>query len=1036
MTAPAAVLKLVEKFETNAHEYRAATYNETALRRDFLDPFFAALGWDVANERGESETRRDVLHEFSTKSESGKSRAPDYAFRAGQHSEKPLFFVEAKKPSVNLRDSKGFALQTREYGWNAGLPFCVLTDFEEFVIYDCRFKPVVTDGSETARSDYFKYTEYADKWEKLVALFGREAVYAGALQKKAQEAPKKGTVTVDAAFLHMIEGWRARLADNLARNNRGLSAVDLNYAVQMTIDRIVFLRIAEDRDLETWGRLQEMSRRKNVYAALREAFTDADVRYNSGLFHFAGGRKSGAKKRPGFADTLTPNLKIDDNILEGIISDLYRPNPFNFRVMPIEILGQVYEQFLGKVIQLKPPRGVKVEDKPEVRKAGGVYYTPSYIVDAIVKQTVGALCEGKTPKQVEALRVLDPACGSGSFLIGAYNSLLGWHLDFYTKGDPRPHCKGPNAALFAVPNPPGVQDANAAPSYRLTTREKKKILLNNIYGVDIDRQAVEVTKLSLLLKVLEDESSEGLRLLNEPALPDLDDNIQCGNSLIGNDFYDVKNGGLARDTLSEAEQERINAFDWDKCFQGVMKGGGFDAIIGNPPYRREKDFKHLMDEIARTEFGKKYRAPRMDLWYYFVHRGLELLKKGGSLSFITNAYWTAGTGAEKLILALQNEAHLDEVFFFGSLNVFYQVSGQHMIFRVSNAPRNAPTLVRLVQPTTEKSAEPFVIGQAPVKSFSKTAKQLFRSGKIDLQPTPGKLLSNLDKHTPLGELGLVRQGIAENPATINRKTNETHDNAWEIGQGVFALTPKEVKALKLPDAEKSLLRPYHDLCDIGRYVLASEPSRTLIYSTRDTLPDIKQFPVIGRHLKQFRVIMDARRETLNGANSWWHLHWPRDENLWRADKILSVQMGERPAFVPSYAPTYVSFSVNVFVPSETTKENLLYLTGLLNSRLLWKWYEHNAKRRGVGLEINGNVLSRTPICRINFADAADKARHDNMVSLVETMLELQQKAGQESNPATQAVLARRIASTDAQIDALVYELYGLSEDEIALVEGG
>lgn len=356
-----------------------------------------------------------------------------------------------------------------------------------------------------------------------------------------------------------------------------------------------------------------------------------------------------------------------------------------------------------------------------------------------------------------------------------------------------------------------------------------------------------------------------------------------------------------------------------------------------------------------------------------------------------------------------------------------------MIFRVGNAPKNASTLVKLVRPTTEKSAGPFVTEQSPVDSFLKTPEQLFRNGKIDLQPTPGELLASLGRHTPLKELGLIRQGIAENPATINKKTNEAHGNTWLIGQGVFTLTPKEVSDLKLPELEKRVLRPYHDLCDIGRYILAAEPSRTLIYSTRNTVPDIKKFPTLGRHLKQFRSVMMARRETLSGSNSWWHLHWPRDETLWTATKILSVQMGERPSFVPSFEPTYVSFSVNVFVPFSTTAESLLYITGLLNSRLLWKWYQHNAKRRGVGLEINGNVLERTPIRIIDFTNAADRARHDEVVSAVEQMLSLQTQLADAKNPATKANLAARIASTDARIDTLVFALYGLDQSEIDLV---
>jgi hypothetical protein len=209
----------------------------------------------------------------------------------------------------------------------------------------------------------------------------------------------------------------------------------------------------------------------------------------------------------------------------------------------------------------------------------------------------------------------------------------------------------------------------------------------------------------------------------------------------------------------------------------------------------------------------------------------------------------------------------------------------------------------------------------------------------------------------------------------------------------------------------------------------------LIYSTRHTCPEVDAYPNIRAHLLRFRKIMEARRETRSGANSWWQLHWPRDESLWRSRKILSVQMGARPAFVSAERPVYVPFSVNVFVPFDQTEEHLHYITALLNSRLMWKWYRHHAKRRGVGLEINGNVLARTPVRTIDFSDPADKARHDRMVALVGRMLAAkQQLAAATGTKQERHLYERKCAATDEQIDALVCELYGLTPRETASVE--
>jgi len=1020
MSTPDALIDLVTRFDENRDAYRSGRYNETQARREFIDPLFGLLGWDVDNRSGAPEAYKDVVHEDAIKV-GGAHKAPDYGFRTGGSRK---FFVEAKKPSVNLMDDPLPAFQLRRYAWSAKLPLSILTDFEEFAVYDCRITPDQKDTAATARLNFVPYREYPDRWDEIASIFAKDAVLSGSLDTYAEVArTKRGTATVDAVFLREIESWRVALARDIAERNPALTRRDLNYAVQMTIDRIIFLRMTEDRGIEEYGRLQVLLNGGQTYARLRDLYRKADERYNSGLFHFhqERGREEGY-------DDLTPRLEIGDDTLKGIFRHLYFPDsPYEFSVLPVEVLGQVYEQFLGKVIDLDRDRAVTIEEKPEVRKAGGVYYTPKYIVDYIVEQTVGKLLEGKRPGPrgaVSKLRIVDPACGSGSFLIGAYEYLLDWHRDRYIEDGPERHKR----ELYLGP---GGQ-------WLLTTAEKRRILLNNIHGVDIDPQAVEVTKLSLLLKVLEGESGEALNrqlsMFHERALPDLGNNIKCGNSLIGPDFYANQQTSF----FDDEEHYRINVFDWNAEFPEVFdsKQPGFDAVVGNPPYRRELDYKSLMDEIAATSFGKKYRAPRMDLWYYFLHRGLELLNPSGSLSFIVNAYWTAGTGASKLIAALRDSAHVNEVFFLGNLRVFKDVSGQHMILSVASEVSSSSITIKMPPSNSTSTAESLVTGLNPVNTYSKSVDQFFLGDKIDLQPPADSLLSKIGIGQGLDQLGLVRQGIAENPASINRKTNQKHGDPWQVGQGVFALSKAELQGLELSVKEQALLRPYHDLSDLARYFIAKEPSLTLIYSTRHTAPNIDLYPAIKQHLSQFRGVMDLRRETRSGSNSWWHLHWPRDEGVWKAAKVLSVQMGERPSFVSAPETTYVPFSVNVFVPFASTQEHLNYFTGVLNSRLLWKWFSHHAKRRGIGLEINGNVLSRAPIRRINFSNQHEYYLHSQMVRLVDRMQQLQLRVRTSNVSHVRTVLQRQIEATDRQIDQLVYVLYGLTDDEIAIVEAG
>ncbi len=611
--APSVIADLVERFEQQGDAYKSGQYNEAQLRKEFVDPMFKALGWDMENVSGYAEAYKEVIHEDAIKV-GGATKAPDYCFRIGGTRK---FFLEAKKPAVDIKTDAHPAYQLRRYAWSAKLPLSILTDFEEFAVYDCRIEPRLDDKASVARVLYLNFHEYAERWDDIAKIFARDSILKGSFDKFAESTKaKRGTAEVDDAFLDEIEKWRADLARNLALRNPKLSQRHLNFSVQRTIDRIVFLRICEDRRIEVYGRLQALLNGEHTYRRLYQLFREADQRYNSGLFYF---EKERDRVEP--PDDLTPELEIDDAVLKKIIRRLYYPDsPYEFSVLPADILGQVYEQFLGKVIRLTEGHQAKVEDKPEIKKAGGVYYTPTYIVDYIVKNTVGKLLENKTPKQAVKLRIIDPACGSGSFLIAAYQYLLNWHRDWYVADDVKKWATGRNPPVYR----------GMGGEWKLTTTERKRILLQNIFGVDIDAQAVEVTKLSLLLKVLEGESEQTLatqlRFYHERALPDLGRNIKCGNSLIGPDFYDQQE----MDFLDEEERYRINVFDWNAEFPEIMKAGGFDAVIGNPPYGIP--FSDMETRYLLTEFQDARKSP--DSYCLFIIQGFRLLRPSGVLSFI------------------------------------------------------------------------------------------------------------------------------------------------------------------------------------------------------------------------------------------------------------------------------------------------------------------------------------------------------------------------------------------------------------------
>ncbi len=649
MSAPKDVLHLVEKFDQHLKAYRSPQYNEAQLRNEFLNPFFKALGWDMDNSQGLAEAYKDVIHEDSIRI-GAAVKAPDYCFRIGGTRK---FFLEAKKPSVDIGQETPAAYQLRRYAWSAKLPLSILSDFEEFAVYDCRVKPKKTDSASTARVFLCQYQDYPEKWEWISSIFSKDAILKGSFDKYAEEnRTKRGTTEVDDDFLGTIERWRSELAKNLALRNSNLSQRELNFGVQRIIDRIIFLRICEDRGIEPYGRLQGLTNGPNIYPRLCEVFEDADAKYNSGLFHFQA--EKGRRELP---DEITLGLQVDDKLIRTLLRDLYYPeSPYEFTVISSDILGQAYEQFLGKVIRLTEGHHAVVEDKPEVKKAGGVYYTPTYIVDYIVRQTVGKLVEEKTPKQISKMRILDPACGSGSFLINAYQFLLDWHHEWYLAHKPETWTKGRNPVLVQT-----------MAGWKLTIAERKRILLDNIYGVDIDPQAVEVTKLSLLLKVLEGESEQTiqpyLRLFAQRALPDLGNNIKCGNSLIGPDFYSQKEIPL----LSDEDRFRINAFDWRLEFAEIMESGGFDSIVGNPPYigfhgfKMEKRFLSKSYDVAQGKY---------DIYLPFIEQSIRLLKEGGLLGFICPTNFMKRDHGARLRAHLRTATRILEICDFEDVRIF------------------------------------------------------------------------------------------------------------------------------------------------------------------------------------------------------------------------------------------------------------------------------------------------------------------------------------------------------------------------------
>jgi len=941
---------LIEKFSSQIDHYKSLNYNETQTRQDFINPFFSALGWDIDNNKQQLETYRDVRHEDKIKV-NGHTKAPDYSFNIEG---KRKFFVEAKKPAIPIRENAEPALQVRNYGWNAKLSISIVTDFEEFAIYDCTKKPKNIENANAKRLKYIYYTDFLKEFDFIYDTFSYNSVFNGSIENFAQSKINfKTAEPVDKEFLNSIESWRAILATTIALRNKELEEEDINFSVQQIIDRIVFLKVCEDRKIEQENSLFKLIKSGNYYQNLYHYFQTADQKYNSGLFDF--------KK-----DIITKNLEVDNKVIKKIVTELYGKNKenekeygFNFAIIPVEILGLAYEQFLGKVIRLTTAHHAKVEEKPEVRKAGGVFYTPEYIVEYIVKQTVGTLIEGKTPEEISKIKILDPSCGSGSFLLGAYQYLLDYHLKYYHQ------LRTQNPKQNTIHNLPLTADGS------LTNKEKKRILLNNIYGVDIDTQAVEVTKLSLLLKALEGETETSvqtsIQLFKERILPTIDNNIQCGNSLIGTDFYN------AELQLTPKEERKINVFDWNEAFSQIFKNGGFDCVIGNPPYGalfQKYETSYLLNNYNLQNY-------QLDSYFLFIEKSSRCLVENGLLGYIIPNTWLLNLTTSKIRDYIFRNISILTIINFKK-KVFDQavVDTQIVLLKNRKPENNHKIKIKIIEKDNS-----FSIHSANQDDWIKqNGLPINISEKNEYLP----LKLKISIHKKLDDLCKITQGT----------------KPFQVGKGA----PKQT-----------------------REIVTSKPFVSTVKLDDSFRPLLR-----GRLMNRFVILWNENYWIKFG--DW--LAEPRYSASYDCnEKLIIRQTGDSLIATLDNKQFIVRDSLYTII-SKTDNYNLKYILGIINSKLM-NWYYQNIlnNEKGEALaQVKRGHIAQLPIREIDFLNNSEKQQHDEIVKLVEKLLDLNNRKNQTNLSSNKVQLERRIKPLEKELNLKIYNLYHISDSEIERIE--
>jgi type I restriction-modification system DNA methylase subunit len=987
-----AVEKLIRRFDADKSHYLSKGYSEAQARVDFITPLFKALGWDVENEEGRPHHSREVVVEAA---EDTRGR-PDYGFRISGQTK---FFVEAKAPSEEL-DTAKHIIQAKTYAWNTKqVFFVVLTDFEEFRFYDASIQPDARKPDEGLLLK-LKYTEYVASVQKLWE-FSKERVVAGSLEAllPRDRRTQRLRIPVDTAFLDEMTGWREDVARNVYKNNPGLTARQLNEIVQRLLDRIVFIRIAEDRRVIEKNQLRDVVEEWKARGGKFHIFE-----WLNDLFHRINEDFNGEIFKP----HLSEEIKIDSEVLARIIERLYPPqSPYRFDVIGVELLGSIYERYLGSTIRVTAKR-IFVEEKPEVRHAGGVYYTPKYIVDYIVQNTVGKIIEGKTPKQIEKIRILDPACGSGSFLIGAFQCLIGYHVRYLTEH--------PKEAQTHPLFPDVMQGDNGEP--RLSVVRKAKILRNNLFGVDIDPQAVEITMMSLYLKALEGERSQ--LPPKQHLLPELKYNVMCGNSLIGPDIYEQ--GTL----FGDADRDRINAFDWTSEKSGfgrIMEDGGFDCVIANPPYIRIQtlqEFSPIEAEYLKSRYVSA-SSGNFDIYVCFVEKGLSVLRDSGRLGFILPSKFFQTDYGKPLRELLTNKQAIDSVIDFSHLQIFDGPTTYTCLLFLTRTPRKAVQYARIENeadlpslagrpstvPITDLSSGPWVFaGRGERKVFEKMETHSVRL--IDLP-------SEISRGSSSGADGVF----------IVRKTEKSGMYVSRDGETVRL----EPDILRIPLYATSFSRYYFGPDGDERIIFPYriEDGSAHLLAERDLK---REFPRAFEYLRARRHVLDARKQFM----AWYSYSAPRNLLNHDAANLLVPLLADRGLFseFPDGRDRFClmasgGFSIRV---DENVGVSPKYLLGLLNSRLLFAYLESKSNVfRGGWITCTKQYVGPLPI------KFAEKILHDEVVALVNRMLEMKRKIHSDKlAPSEVARMDQEIAATDTEIDSRVYGLYGITDEERKVIE--
>jgi hypothetical protein len=979
-----AIEQLIAKYESDREYYLSSSYNETQLRADFLDPFFDLLGWDIKNTQGKATNEREVLLEEPLKENAlTNTKKPDYTFRL--FSERK-YYLEAKKPSVKIDVDNEAAKQVRRYGFTAKLKVSALSNFEYLAIYDCSIPVEEMDQVTKSRIKIYHYTEYLEKIADIRNELGRESVYSGNFDKTWEHIEDQlKLLSVDSLFLKQINEWRLILGKEVFSHRPDLSITHLNDIVQRYINSIIFLRVSEDRNLEEYKTLLSIATADN-FNALIDKFTQSDRKYNSGLFNH---------------ELTKEIIENNSSAFWQIIKQLYYPeSTYSFSVFASDILGNIYEIYLSQ--QLVIIDGVIVLEKKPDHIDRDVVTTPTYIIRDILRQTVSEYCKNKNDQEIFASKFADISCGSGAFLLETYQLLNDILIDYYLKHHPDKLIQ------------------TAVSTYKLPFDIKRNILVQCLFGVDKDFNAVEACKFGLLLKLLEGENNNSIPV---HALPDLSEVVHYGNSLIEGSDTAIEN------------KEIINPFDF--------KDMRFNVVIGNPPYMATEDMKEFTPlelPLYKNKYSTAYK--QFDKYFLFIERGYELLTVNGYLGYIIPSKFTKVGAAKMLRQLLEENRSIEKLISFGANQVFQDKTTYTCLLILQKTQQSSFEYLEVKDLTDWRTRN---IGMDELDSINYS--ELDENGWILVANYLKEVYSKINAQSmPLAQL-IGEENIYNG---IQTSANDVYIQTAISEDAQFYYFKKDGHDWSI---EKTLTRPYFKtsagIDNLNTY-RPLKPNSFVIYPyLKTTEGEIKfveidqlktDFPMTYKYLVANQRVLQSSTRDIKPApltqNEWYR--YGRHQSLDKCDvpaKIIVGVLSQGDKYAIDNSGTLISSGGTAgycMITLQSDNEySIYYIQALLNSKYL-EWYSALIGEvfRGGYIARGTKVLKKLPVRIINFTNPYEKSLHDKIATVQQELIKIQTYIDENSGNDRAIIPWRRdFERCKSQLDMYLKELYGLGDKD-------